>query len=337
MKNKFTYFVTRFSMFGIGFFLIFQSCGKDAWLAILLGTLLGIIVIYFYSKLKILLDTSDSNIIKNIFKFIMFLFYILLMIITLMLLPLFVNSFYLTLTPKLIVNIPFLILTIYISFKGKDTLLNLSNILYFISIIIILFFAVALINYVEFDYLKPILSTKTNNVLLSSLIYAAISSIPQIITIQYQKDFKSILKDYLLASLSIFMIVIFTILSLGDSLLKIYSFPEYTVLRQIKVLNFIENIENISAFIWYFDLFIALSTLTFNVKDVLPKKYNLISFYLVMVFVLLTSSLLIGKNYVYILNIVYCYPVILSIFLALFIILAIILKLNHNKKIISKL
>ena len=46
MKNKLTYFIARSSMFGIGFFLIFQNAGKDAWISILLGTLLGIIILY---------------------------------------------------------------------------------------------------------------------------------------------------------------------------------------------------------------------------------------------------------------------------------------------------
>jgi len=52
MKNKLTYFIARSSMFGIGFFLIFQNAGKDAWISILLGTLLGVIILYIYNKIK---------------------------------------------------------------------------------------------------------------------------------------------------------------------------------------------------------------------------------------------------------------------------------------------
>lgn len=338
MKNKLTYFIARSSMFGIGFFLIFQNSGKDAWISILLGTLLGIIVIYIYNKIKNYLNNKPlkenlkNTFIGKIYLLIFIIFYLYLMTIILMLLPLFVNSFYLTTTPKLMVNIPFLLLTVYISFKGKDTLEYLSSLLCVFSILIIIFFGSSLSSYIDFSNLIPVLSNGTKNVIKCALIYASLTSIPQIITIDYSNDFKNTIKDYLLSSLTIFIIVFFTIIAMGEPLLKIYSFPEYTVLRQIKILNFIENIENISAFIWYFDLFIMLSTLTFNLKDSLPKKYNLIYYYLLIFIVLITSSFLIGGNYIYILKIVYIYPITLLIFFIIFITLLFYLK-YRNKKI----
>lgn len=338
MKNKLTYFIARSSMFGIGFFLIFQNAGKDAWISILLGTLLGVIILYAYNQIKKNLnnDTLENKLNKTfigkIYNIIFIIFYLYLMTITLMLLPLFVNSFYLTHTPKIIVNIPFLILAIYLSFKGKNNLENLSNLLCVFSILIIIFFAVSLTGYIDFNNLLPILTNSTNNVIKSSFIFASITSIPQIITINYSNDFKNTIKDYLLSSFTIFMIIFFTIIALGEPLLKIYSFPEYTVLRQIEILNFIENIENISAFIWYFDLFIMLSTLTSNLKNSLPKKFNLIYFYILILIVLITSSYIIGKNYVYILNIVYIYPITLIIFFIIFLSLLIYFKTQKKAK-----
>lgn len=338
MKNKLTYFIARSSMFGIGFFLIFQNAGKDAWISILLGTLLGVIILYAYNQIKKNLnnDTLENKLNKTfigkIYNIIFIIFYLYLMTITLMLLPLFVNSFYLTHTPKIIVNIPFLILAIYLSFKGKNNLENLSNLLCVFSILIIIFFAVSLTGYIDFNNLLPILTNSTNNVIKSAFIFASITSIPQIITINYSNDFKNTIKDYLLSSFTIFMIIFFTIIALGEPLLKIYSFPEYTVLRQIEILNFIENIENISAFIWYFDLFIMLSTLTSNLKNSLPKKFNLIYFYILILIVLITSSYIIGKNYVYILNIVYIYPITLIIFFIIFLSLLIYFKTQKKAK-----
>ena len=49
MKNKLTYFIARSSMFGIGFFLVFKNASKDAWISLILGTFLGIIVLYIYN------------------------------------------------------------------------------------------------------------------------------------------------------------------------------------------------------------------------------------------------------------------------------------------------
>jgi len=299
MKNKLTYFIARSSMFGIGFFLVFQNAGKDSWISILLGTLLGIAVLYIYNLIKKNLNNQSlesklkSTFIGKIYNLIFIIFYLYLMIIVLMLLPLFVNSFYLTTTPKLLINIPFLILAVYITFKGMRTIENLSSFLCFFSLIIIAFFGISLTTYIDFNNLIPILTNGTNNVIKCALIYASLTSIPQIITINYSNDFKNTLKDYLLSSLTIFIIVFFTIISMGEPLLKIYSFPEYTVLRQIKILNFIENIENISSFIWYFDLFVMLSCLITNLKDALPKKFNLIYFYSLITIITLFTSLVI--------------------------------------------
>ena len=48
MKDKLSYFASRFSMFGIGFFLLFKLTGKDAWIAVILGTFIGVIILYIY-------------------------------------------------------------------------------------------------------------------------------------------------------------------------------------------------------------------------------------------------------------------------------------------------
>lgn len=338
MKNKLTYFIARSSMFGIGFFNIFQTSGKDAWLSIILGTILGIIVLYIYNLIKIYMNkkTLKNTLLSKIYNLIFIIFYLYLMVIIFILLPLFVNAFYLTNTPKIIINIPFLLLSIYICFKGKDVLENLSSFLCIFSIIIILFFAISLTGYSDLSNTLPILSNGTFNIIKSSLMYAAITSIPQIITINYSNDFKENIKDYLLASLSIFGIVFFTIIALGEPLLKIYSFPEYTVLRQIKILNFIENIENISSFIWYFDLFIMLSCLVTNLKDQLPKKHNKLYFYSLIIIILLITTFIINKNYIYILNIVYIHSFILFIFFILFVIYLLYL-IYKNKKSLKNL
>jgi len=336
MKNKLTYFIARSSMFGIGFFTFFQNGGHDAWIPIILGTILGIIILYIYSNIKKLLNGKNLNkilkttFIGKIYNIIFIIFYLYLMLIILILLPLFVNSFYLTTTPKIIINIPFILLAIYITFKGKRVIENLSSFLCVFSILIILFFAISLINYTDFSNLIPVFSISTNKILKCTLVYAALTSIPQIITINFNNDFKNTLKDYLLSSLTLFAIVFFTIIALGEPLIKIYSFPEYTVLRQIKILNFIENIENISSFIWYFDLFVMLSCLITNLKDALPKKFNLIYFYSLITIITLFTSLYIDKNYIYVLNFVYYHPIILAIFFFIFVTLLIYLKLKKN-------
>ena len=143
MKNKLNYFITRSSMFGIGFFLMFKHASKDAWIAVILGTLIGIGILYFYKFIKDffrnqnIYNTLKQTVIGKIYLLILYLFYLFLITLILVLLPMFVNSFYLLYTPKIIIVVPFLLLAIYLTFKKKVILETISKLLCLISILII--------------------------------------------------------------------------------------------------------------------------------------------------------------------------------------------------------
>ena len=68
MKNKLTYFLTRSSMFGIGYFLIFKHAGKDAWIAIILGTIYIFIILSLFSY-------NYFDTFTNVCKFFLFIIY----------------------------------------------------------------------------------------------------------------------------------------------------------------------------------------------------------------------------------------------------------------------
>lgn len=338
MKNKLTYFITRSSMFGIGFFHILRYSKKDSWIAVLLGTLIGVIVLYVYKHIKEFFrninikDILGKTLIGKFYLIIFLIFYIFLIIIILITLPLFVNSFYLVYTPKALIVIPFLLLAIYISTKEKRVIESLSSLLFFFSIIIILVYGLLLTKYVEINNILPIYSEKSLSIIKSALIFASMTSIPQIISINYNyTSFKDDLREYLIGAALTFMMILLIILCFGSPLISIYSFPEYAVLKQIKILDFIENIENLSTFVWYFDLFMTLSALTINIKETLPKKYNRIYFYLLMILVIYLSVNVIGHNYRIIITIYYMYPIILGIFFSIFVTLLIYIK--NSKKI----
>lgn len=337
MKNKLTYFITRSTTFGLASFLMFKYTTKDSWIPIVLGTMLGVIVLYIYKyikdyfKDKNVRDTLSKTFIGKVYLFIFLIFYVYIMIMILILLPMFVNSFYLLYTPKILVVLPFLAISVYITFKSKKTLEALSNLLLPFSFLIIIFYMLFLTKYIEFGNLMPILSTKTINIMKSTLIFTSITSIPYIITINFNNNgFKNDVKDYLIASLTSLGIILFTILSLGDPLIQIYSFPEYAALKQIKVLKFIENIENLSSFVWYFDMFISLAALTRSVKETVPKKYNIIYFIICLIIVTYISVFIIGANYRLMLGYFYTYPIILFIFFCIFVTLLLYIKFSKK-------
>ncbi len=339
MKNKLTYFITRFSMFGIGSFLMYQMAAKDAWLSVILGTLLGIIIIYIYKYIKEYFwdkqvkDVLNKTFLGKVFLWILIIFYVYLMVIILVLLPMFVNSFYLLYTPKILVVLPFLLLAVYITMKEKRVLESLSNLLFPFSIFIMVIYLAFLTKYVDFGNIVPILTEKPLSLIKAALIYASITSIPQIITINFtQNSFKDDLKNYLWASGTSLAMILITILSLGEPLIKIYSFPEYATLKQIKILKFIENIENLSTFIWYFDMFITLASLCTSIKESLPKKYRPLSYGGIITFVILAAVFGVASNYRIIIQSFYLYPLILGGFFLIFLGLLLYLKTSSKLK-----
>ena len=163
MNNKLAYFLSKSSMFGLGYFLLCNLNDKNTYLSIILGTILGLFIIYIYSKIS---NYSNYNIHKylnntfigKIFNIILLLFYIYILLITILTITTFINSFYLIKTPRIIIILSILLLSIYLSFKDNKTLINLSNIFFCFSIFIVILFTILLIPYSNINELLPILN-----------------------------------------------------------------------------------------------------------------------------------------------------------------------------------
>ena len=119
--NKLAYFNMRALFMGIGISKILSLSKEYTLISILIGTVLGVIFLYFY---KNHLNNKFINIIVNSS----------LILIGLMILINMISSHYLNDTPKLIIGFPLLLLLLYVSNKKYKVLLRLSNILFVINI-----------------------------------------------------------------------------------------------------------------------------------------------------------------------------------------------------------
>ena len=138
-------------------------------------------------------------------------------------------------------------------------------------------------------------------------------------------------KYYFLANLTIIIMGILIIGILGPDLINIYRYPEYMILKVIKILNFIEKVENIFAIATLFDLFMVLSISMNSIKEKLPKKKQNIWFSLILLFVF-GVSIFFGIHYSLALQIYYYLPVILLIFIVLILtVFTIKLRKKQNK------
>lgn len=330
MKNKITYFNSKLLLSCFGFYLIFDKIGHNAYIAVILGSLLGIINIYIFDILrKKQKELQKYKTLNFIYKLLMTLFSSFLIVLTLATLELFVNTFYLVNTPKIIIVFSFFLTALYLVYKGNDIIIKLSNILYPVSLLLVIITCFVTIKYLNFSEILPIFNFTNLDLIKSTLIYSALSSIPCILEINFNNNFKDEIKNYLISTICLLFICLATILMLGEELLKMYSFPTYTVLKRVKILNFVENIENFLSFIWYFDFIILLANLLSDLKSTITNKYI---YYILCLILPLIAIYTLGINYInFKLIIDYTY-LIFYIFLFLIIILLVTLHIKHHKK-----
>lgn len=297
----------------------------------ILGIIIGICIVMLFNllgfnkKRKYFLN-GKFNIIEK-FITLLFLFFILLINITVT--RIFATSFFLTKTPGMIITIPFLYLCYKASKKGINTIARISEILLPVSVILILLSMFAVLKDGTINSFLPIYSNKSSNIFLSSLYFAILTSIPQLLIFDIKIDIKKHIKYYIITTLITLFIGSVTIFTLGSKLITMYRFPEYMVLKQIKLFNFIEKIENLIGLLWFFDLFISSSISIYNI-DKLNKDNKYLTWILLIFIIYVTEY--ITKKYIYA-NILYKnIPWVLLVTGLLFFIIILIKKINIKKR-----
>jgi len=102
--------------------------------------------------------------------------------------------------------------------------------------------------------------------------------------------------------------------ALTPNVAKMYSFPEYMVLKRIKIFGFIENIENIITAIWYIDLFVFITMILKRIYGIINKK---IIYYPVIFTIILFTTYFIVDNYYRVIFLYHYTPYILLIMMGI--------------------
>lgn len=230
----------------------------------------------------------------------------------------FISSFFLNKTPKIFIILPSILLCYYISTKDKDVMKWLSLALTFFSIITIIFNFLALMPNMEIKNILPLFTFKNKNMIKSIFFYAILSSCPLILLNDEDYSTKDYISSYIITNI-ISLIICFAIVSiLGRSLINMYSYPEYMVLKKIQISSFIENVENFISLLWLFDLYYLTSYSIKKINGILTTKIGTVLIFLITVI----DSFVINNNYEYLLYIYKRVPYILYILVIPILILA---------------
>lgn len=336
------YFLTRSLFLGIGFSLIIGFSKQDSFFAFLVGTIIGLIFIFLIDKIqKYKGDATLNDFLKEMkgfgifIRIIFILFAISLLCEGLTFIQLFAASFFLIRTPIWFISLPLVLLLIRITKNGPTTTFRVATCLLPISIFLTIFSLLALCSYASLDNVFPILVTPPIDFLKSVFYYTASSVSPSILMLITNKS--KCIWSYLFGSFTLIAKMFLIIAIVGPILATIYRFPEYIILKEIKILDFIEKIENIISLSWIFDVFVYLSMSSLMVKELLPNKKKNIVHTILLLICFFLSFLFIGKYYTNEIYIYYFFPIFAaSVFVITIIPLFFYLKLKQ-KNIFQKI
>lgn len=250
--NILNYFNMRSLFLGVGLSKILIDAKELFWVALIIGTLMGIIILKF---MRIELKNKGINTLVAAIFFILGLTILLNMI----------STMYLTEMPKLFAGIPLILLIIYVISKKEITMFRISNILIIINItlfVAMLLSLVSSINFINFSYTN----TPIRSVLLAACEYAIFSTVPTFITRHKKVSDESLIKTYIISSLTMGLLFFLTLGMLGPGLINIYRYPEYIILKEVSFFDTLANLENFISFIWIFDVIIFLISCANTIK-----------------------------------------------------------------------
>lgn len=284
MKKEFNflnYFNMRSFFLGVGLSKIISNTKEMFFLAIILGTILGVLI------LKLMNISLKKRMINVFISSVLF-------VIALIVLSNMISTMYLTEMPKVLVGLPIIVIIIYILKQDENVILKITNILIVINIMFFIISIIALIPYVKlinFSYNNITFS----NILFSSLEYALLSTTPIFISKGEKYEDIPILKTYIISSITMMILFAITLGILGSNMVSVYRYPEYIILKRITLFNNSANLENIICFYWIFDVLIFLITCANRIKDTIGIKKTSV---LIIILLLLTSYF--NSDYIYI-------------------------------------
>ena len=329
------YFISQVMFLKVGSTQILNSSGNGSIYSILLGSILSFIIIHFI--IKIFNYEKDLNLFKKINKlygklgflinFCLFILVIFFFIYLLWNVNSYVQNKYLDNTPNYIILLLFLIPTIWCSILDMKSISKVSFSLFVISIIMILFSSINLFKFIEIDNFKPFFNTSFFIIFKNSISFTCyfITPIFMVLLVPKNTIYNNINLDKNIKIFSLFSmfnylcIFIFIIGIFGTELSKIFSYPEYSLMKKINYFDFIQHVENIATIQFLYCLFISSVITLKYIKEYINK--NILFF--ITTFICFICALFLFKNTTFGYNIVKTYfiyiyfiPIILFIFIS---------------------
>lgn len=244
MENRQVFFFTRTLFWGFGLSLILNVAGTSFWISEILGAIIGTILVACIKK------TNTSKIVRSITGF----------VIAFLALIILVNmggTMYLRNTPGWLLAIVPLFSALVISRSRKESLKRTLLVLFVYSAVIYFSSVGVLSVYVKTDNMLPFIP-ELKGILLGAGIFI-LTSITPVLALGDMEDKKSLLINYLVGISTVFITSLLIVLVLGSKEALLYRYPEYILLKRIKIYDFFTNVDNLFVIPMVIDFIISLA------------------------------------------------------------------------------
>lgn len=315
------FFISETMFLGVGLSEILNKSKNDAIISGIIGIILSFIFLYLIIKfndykkdLNIFgkLESIFGKVFGNILNISLIILSSLYFSYILWSQNIYVQNKYLEETPAWLTTLFFLIPVLLLVSKDMKTISKVSIAVFFVTIIEILFSYSNLFTKIDLNNYLPIFNTKYSSILISSVKYASYSITPVIfllVTPKNKINDSDKLNKYLyifnlISGIKFLLTILFLIGIFGIDLSKLFYYPEYSLMKKINSLNFIQNIQNILTVNTIYNLLISEVLSLYFIKTYFEyKNINKIIFYLIIIIlsfisINLFSNSTVGYNFV---------------------------------------
>lgn len=337
--------------YGIFSSYIINKTNNTSLLSITIGFIISLLISFIiYKFLKYKEDLTYTQKIKYTFpklSFIINIISILSSIFGYMLLSYRLTSFlsneYLILTPNYLISLLILSLTYYTSSKGIQTVIRVSYITFFISIIIFIFDFTSLVSSIDINNYLPLITINIKDIITSSFIFSTYFIIPIIyintIPLNIINDNTNFIKYYYLMITISFIIIFISIFTsigvMGSNTLSIFDYPIYSTLKRIKLFSALDSLENISISAWFLFIINTLNIMLVYIFSGIKEQFNLkkdnsiIKIIIMLLLFIIPNFIISNNNFNEFYD--YIYIPIIFLLITLFIIIITLIKKGLNK------
>ncbi|MDR6882468.1 endospore germination permease [Bacillus sp. 3255] len=245
---------------------------QDAWLAAILGTAAGLMLVWLYIKVAHLFpDLTLDQIIERVFgkwigKLINFSFFFFLITTgagNLFHVSNFIKTYWMPETPSVALIILYVTIVIGAARLGVEAFSRTAELLFVPFLILLITFIVVVAPQIKVSHIQPVLDSGVTPIIRASLFYVSVfsfSPVKFLMIFPFVNNRKAAGKAFYigtcLGGFLLIIIILLNILVLGPAIMASNSAPTYALAKKINVGDFLTRIEAIIAFIWLISTFI---------------------------------------------------------------------------------